>query len=527
MKHVLVVLVILMGLTQNLFSQTKVRKLPTSINHPSINVYAPFISADANAIVFISDNAEDNVLAPFYSFRENSDWKEPQMFPKNIYTRLIFTKGSSLSADGKKLFYTTMKSPGVGGFDICSSDWKGNIWGEPTNLGQPINSKGHEACASFTTDGSTIYFMRCEKMDMNQASNCKIFKSSKKPNGQWEEPIELPASINTGNSQTPRIMADAETLIFSSDKMGNTKGGMDLYATKFTNGNWSNPLPLDFANTDKDDQYISVAALGRYLLKESPGARKSEIVEMLIPNELRPKGMMKIEGKVSDPLIPSYVSIVDLNGNKKIYSGRPDKTGSFMAYIMEGSKYELAVDPEMGNVNYFTKQFDLTSDKIPQVEKVTANLKSFAPGDELSLDMVKFKPFSSDLDLNSSSTSELKRLLRAIKDNPEMKFEIQVLLSGYEEDSILSKPDLTEVSYDSVMTKYDEIDSLGQLYQIDTMTVKTIFHNDRTTKQAKAIIAYLVSQGADAGRVTFFVNAIPATAPENKRTTVKAALRKK
>jgi hypothetical protein len=89
MKYLLY-LYLLCSITIAGFSQAKIRKLPTSINHPSLNLYAPFMSADANAIVFISDNAEDEALVPFYSFRDKGDWREPQPLPKNVFTRLNF-----------------------------------------------------------------------------------------------------------------------------------------------------------------------------------------------------------------------------------------------------------------------------------------------------------------------------------------------------------------------------------------------------------------------------------------------------
>jgi hypothetical protein len=290
-KSLRCILVLMAFLTaEDSAAQANVRKVSSTLNHPSLNVYAPFISADANAIVFVSDNAEDNALTPFFSFRENADWKEPQVLPKNIYTRLNFLRGYGLSADGGTMLYSTMKSPGVGGFDIWSTEWKGTVWGNPVNLGAPINSRLHEACASLTADGRTLYFMRCEKMDQMEADLCKLFRVDKKSNGQWGEPVELPGHINTGNSQTPRIMADAETLIFSSDKMASGKGGMDLFVTKFQNGTWTDPRPLAFVNTPKDDQYVSVTGLGRYLLRDSPGPRKNELVEYLIPSDLRPRG---------------------------------------------------------------------------------------------------------------------------------------------------------------------------------------------------------------------------------------------
>lgn len=506
--------------------QAKVRKMSTIINHPSLNLFAPFVSADANALVFLSDNAEDHALTPFYTFREKADWKEPQALPKNINTRLNFLRGFGLSADGSTLYFSTMKSPGVGGFDICSSEWKGSAWSNPVNLAAPINSRSHEACPSFTPDGKTMYFMRCEKMDQNKADNCMLFKVVKKSNGQWDEPIELPDIINTGNSQSPRIMADSETLIFSSDKMSNNKGGMDLYVSKLRDGNWTSPSALEFVNTEKDDQYVSVTGLGRYILRDSPGTRKNELVEYLIPEHIRPKGMMKIEGKVADPdgnPLPAYLSIVDINSGKRIYNGRPNSDGSFLAYAMEGSQYELSIDPEYGNKSYFSKIFDLTSDKIPQVEKVNAVLKPLIPGYEVVLDGITFKEHSSEIDLESSER-ELKRFIRVVTNNPGLKFEIQVLFQGYQEDSIQSDPDLTEVMYDSIHSLYVDIDTLGQLFERDTVMVKAIYHNDRTLQQSQSIIDYLISRGANEGKLAGFVNAIPATLPDNKKTMVKVRI---
>ncbi len=484
------------------------------------------MSHDGNALLFISDSGEDGTLTLNYTSRE-SDWSPPMVIPKNINHRITFLRGYGLSADGKRLYYSSAKSPTIGGYDIFTSELKGNAWADPQNILLPLNSKLNEACASFTTDGNTIYFMRCVKMDQNNASDCKIFRSNKKPNNQWEEPEELPSSINTGNSQTPRIMADGETLLFSSNTMGSTKGGMDLYQTKFIDGSWAVPVPLDYINSDKDDQYVSVSALGRYLLRDVLNTRKiSELVEFLIPNELRPRGMMKVEGRITDgnnAATPAYISVIDLNTSKRVYTGRPLADGSYLLYLMEGSKYELSIDPEQSNMTYYSRQFDLRSDKIQQREKVNVTLKTPLPGDEMPLDLVKFEPNSSKLD--ASSDAELKRLVRIAKANPALKFEIQVLLSGYEEDSIRRSSDLTEIVVDSILTQIDDIDTLGQLYKRDTTMVRIRYNNDRTLQQAKAIITYLNSQGVEAARLTYFGNAIEAVLPENKKLTIKAVAR--
>jgi hypothetical protein len=479
-------------------------------------------------MVFLSDNTEDQILAPFYTVREVSDWKDPQPLPKQIHSKLNFLTGYGLHPDGKKLYTATLKSPVVGGYDIVISELKGSTWTDPINPGGPINTKSNEACPSLTPDGNVMFLMRCDKMDANKADQCKIFRVVKKPNGQWDEPAELPANINTGNSQSPRIMADGETLIFSSNKLSPNKGGMDLYVTKFKNGSWSDPMAMTFTNTEKDDQYVSVAALGRYLLRDSQGAKKSELVEYLIPDDLRPKGMMRIEGKVSDPagiVIPAYLSANDMTTQKRFYSGRPAADGSFTFYLREGTKYEFSIDPEQSNITFFSKMFDLTPDRIPQSEKVSATIKPLTAGDELASELIKFQPYSSEVDL-STSTGELKRLSRLIKANPDQKFEIQVLLTGYAEDSVRSNPDLTETLIDSVVYEFHGTDSLGQPFTEDSLAVKTLYHNNRTTKQAEAIVQSLIGLGVSADKLSSFGNAIPATAPDNRKLVIRIVSRK-
>lgn len=528
MRRITCILLLLTMPVVSSWAQAKTRRLPSIINHPSLNLYAPFICFEGNALLFISDDGEDRALTVFYTSREN-DWVEPVMLPKNVNHRLVYLKGFALNADGKKLYFTSTKSPVVGGYDIMTSELKGTTWTEPQNLMLPINTKTNEGCPSLTADGNSIYFMRCDRMDQNKADGCKIFSAKKKANGLWEEPQELPAIINSGNSQTPRIMADGETLIFSSNTMSSTQGGMDLFVSKFSNGNWTIPIPLDFVNTEKDDQFVSVTALGRYLLKDTPGARKNnELVEFLIPNELRPKGMMKIEGSITDANsapIPAYIAITDLANNKRVYSGRPNADGTYMVYLMEGTHYEMAIDPEQSNFSYFTKQFDLTTEKTPQKERINVTLKQPAAGDELPLDFVLFKPYSTVLD--STSETELKRLVRVVKANPQFSFEIQVLLNGYEQDSTMSSPDLTEIMVDSIHTQFEDIDTLGQLFKHDTIVVKKVYHNDRTLLQGQSIIEYLIHQGATQESFTLFGNAIPATLPENKKLIIKAVPRPK
>ncbi|MEK6781644.1 MAG: hypothetical protein AABY93_08055 [Bacteroidota bacterium] len=489
-----------------------------------------------------------------YTTKEGGNWKDPVMMSKTVNnTKLNFLKGYALNSDGKILYLTNQKFGGIGGFEILISELKGTIWSEPMNPGMPINSKLHDGCPSVSVDGSTLYFMRCEKMDVTKADNCKLMVVRKKVTGQWEEPVELPASINTGNSQTPRIMGDSETLIFSSNKFSGNKGGMDLYMTRLSGSQWSMPVALDFANTSRDDQYVSASSLGRYLLTDAPGQRKSEIIELLFPSDQRPKGLMRVEGKISglENLASAYILVHNQQDQSRVYNGRPLKDGTFVVYLKEGGTYDLSVEPEKDNYTFYSRKFDISGDNLSVLEKINVNLTLITPGDEIELPGVYFSPYSIKID--QSSNQELRRLVRLIKGNPAYKFNIDVTLFGLQQDSIQSNPDLTEIqadtthipvtytirsetlvsdslstTLDSLTTTLDSlttsIDSVTTVTR-DSIVVKVTYHNNRTEKQAESIRNYLISQGIEAGNLAISFKAIGETVPENKKTKVKVNVR--
>lgn len=545
--------------------QAKLRKLQSVINHPAINVSYPYISFDGNSLAFISDNSDENQPTLFYSVKQDPvNWKDPVMMPKSVHSRLNFLGGFALNTDGKTLYLSSLKSGGLGGYDLFVSQLKGSVWAEPTNLGLPINSREHEACPSLSPDESTIYFMRCEKMDQKNASECKIFVSNKDRLGRWEDPTELPSYINTGNSQTPRILGDGETLLFSSNKFPLNKGGMDLYMTRLVESKWSQPVPLEFANTDRNDQYVSATSLGRYLLKDQPGQRSIEIVEMLFPEEIKPKSTVKIIGTVSgldDPSTP-YIAVFDQKNQRRVYNGRPEKNGTFIFYLKEGAIYDLSVEPETDNYTFYSKVYDLTGDQIPITDQINVLIKPVAKGIEFEL-AIGFEPGTSRI--TSTSTQELRRLVRMLKGNSSRRYLLDVSLYGYISDSLRSIPDLTEVKIDTlhltvekqvpdtlkldsillVMNTRDSLINFGadstlvstneyfkaqvdsirktayKTILVDSIAIKRTYHNDRTETQGRTLIERLISDGASPSNLRLTHAAYPEAIPDKKRTLVK------
>lgn len=524
---------------ESAFSQPKQRKLGPALNSPSFNYQAPYVSLDGNTLLFTYDYTEDGQPAPFVSVRAGVDWKEPIAIPKKI-TAQSFYKASTLSPDGRTVYLTSSRGVSMGGFDIWMSNFNGTSFSDPTSIGAPINSTTNEGSPTLSPDGSMIFFMRCGKMTPTSADDCKIMMSKKGSNGLWSAPIELPGAINAGNSQMPRMLADGQTLLFASNKHTPSKGGFDFYSSTLADGQWSTPINLDFANTSGDDLFASVNSLGTSLLRDAPGAKRSELVEFTFPTELKPKATTRVTGVVSGVTDASkaMVNLVDLSSGKTYAALRPDARGNFVCYVPEGKDFGLFIDPPMENMNFFMKLYDYRSGKIAPNDRVSATLKVLSPGDEIELQGVSFKEFSSELD--AAAAPVLQRVSKLIWGNGALKFEVDVTLFGYLKSST-RQPDLTEVITNTIVTKIADTVVYEKEFQLDSVTtemrdsvavemrdsisVEYTYHNNRTEKQAQAIVAFLYKQAVKPDRVSYTFNAVEEPVADKRRVVVRLKAR--
>lgn len=484
-------------------AQAKQRRMPNNINLSGQNLYAPFISADGNHLLYLSDYTEDRTLTIMYSQRVSGTWRDAVDLPRHINNRLNYVYGFALNADASMLLITSGRSGGVGKYDIWYSERRGNSWAEPQNFGTPLNSAEHDGCPSLTPDGNVIYFMRCEQMTGNSASNCKIF-SSRKIRNTWEEPVELPAHINTGNSQCPRIMADGETLIFSSDKMPGAKG-FDLYMTKNRGGTWTQPIAMEFANTELDDICVSASSSARYLMKSIKQQRHSELFELLFPDHQRPSWILRLEGKVvnaSGNAAEANINIFNAQDNKRITTASLDAEGNFSLFLKEGLVYDISVEPKNGTHTFGGHRYDLTLMEGPLQEKFETVIKPVYPNDVIELQAIQFRPYSHVMD--DASELEIRRLSRFILDNKNYDFEIAAHHYNYLEDSLLSSPDLTEILIDTVYYEKEiYVDSLNRSVILDSVAYEYIYHNDRSARQAKSVFLSLLQHGVPESQLRY------------------------
>ena len=527
-------LVLLLLFSVASFAQTSKRKLPKIINMPTSNHTVPSVSGDGNTMVYLSDYSDKRRYALMFTYKTgNHQWAKPVILKVvDKMFELNYIEGFSLNYEGNKLFFTSRKSGGIGYYDIWVSERKGNAWSPIKNIGKPVNSATNEGSPSVAPNGKQLYFMRCETMAREKADKCQIFVADKKGN-TWAAAVALPKIINNGaNQMMPRILADGKTQLFRSDR----DGEMKFYHSKNENGEWTTPKVLDFIPTET--RVLGNTAREDVLYFGMNTSFKKVLVMAKIPEEFQPEKVVQVSGLVHDgsqnPLDKSVIKVFDTKDNSLFYAAYPhSKDGKFYLLLPQGKIYDFAITAK--KMTHYSHLFDLSNLEKFRREKLDAKLEPLQSEAVIMADAIHFKPYSSEI--TEASTLEIRRVFTMLKKNPATNIEIGVHLDEILKDSLQSSPDLTEVIIDTVYLENDSLniaditssqsdsitspnnisatDSLetndnenkissdnSEENETPSFRLKYTYHNDRSQKQAEAVMNFLISKGIAASRLT-------------------------
>jgi len=300
MKRIFTFLCINFLIINLLYAQNAERRIVEGVSSKRNTEFAPSLSADGKTMIFQSDLGNGWELYES-TLQNDSVWSEPVPL-KEINESCDFLAGPALSYDGNTLYFTAFIEGVTETEDIFYSIRTGeNEWSKPVSIGAPINTdEDYEGFPSVSSDGNSLYFIRLNfdnPFDRKSKENCfKIFVTHKDENGDWGEPKALPEIINSGCERDPKIMADNHTLIFSSIKEKGM-GKYDLYQTRLQpDGSWSEPLALDYVNSDENDQSPGISASGKEIFFYSD----DDIYSTVIPSKFKQMINITVKGVVNN-----------------------------------------------------------------------------------------------------------------------------------------------------------------------------------------------------------------------------------
>jgi outer membrane protein OmpA-like peptidoglycan-associated protein len=217
---------------------------------------------------------------------DGAQWSEPQPLAFAHFPDDVDPGAAFISADGKKLYLTGCGWSRDSSCDLYVAEWTGECWSMPRLLSQSINTRSWESQPCVSSDGRELYFVS------RRGGNADIYCCLRNTDGTWGEPRNIGAPVNTqGIEMAPFLHPDGRTLYFSSDKHVGM-GGFDLFMSRRgVDGQWQEPVNLGFPiNTQGDEINFFVAADGKtaFISSQREGGQGGyDIYTFELPEEIR------------------------------------------------------------------------------------------------------------------------------------------------------------------------------------------------------------------------------------------------
>lgn len=414
--------------------------------------YFPALTADGETLIFtrqIGGN-EDFWTSQF----KNNTWAEAVPLSSKINTLKYNEGAQTISPDGKYLFFTGCNRPdGLGRCDIYVSHREGNDWGEPYNLGKPVNSEYWESQPAISPDGRTLYFISNRP---GGSGGYDIWKSTITDDAKWGPAINLGPDINTAyDENTPFLHADGRTLYFSSDGWPGF-GHKDIFYSRMNDkGQFEKPVNMGYPiNSFEDENGLIVSADGNSGMFSSTltnGFGLQDIYRFGIPEAAKPLKISYIKGIVRDKdtkkTIESNIQVIDLKNNNAVFDDYTDsENGQFLAVMPIGSNYLFNVNAE--GYLFYSENFELKQGDINKPDQIEVYMEKIKPGGNVTLKNIFFD--TNKYTLLPASVRELNLLIDFLQQNTGVYIEIQGHTDNVGDDKINEK-----LSYDRANAVYN------------------------------------------------------------------------
>ena len=206
---------------------------------PSGNFEAAF-SSDGRKMAIVLE--QENGADIFVSNWDGLAWSSPE--PLSKINSKFNERGPSFSLSGNRLFFSSDRDGGLGGYDIYVTTFDGEKWGSPQSLGSTLNSSANETGPAPSMDESGLYF----SSDREGKSDQDIFYA-KLDNEDTKEALSFlqPIAVDDLNSRSDDIQAALTrrgSLVFmSSDRQSDSRYG--VYMSRIIDGQIRDPERVD------------------------------------------------------------------------------------------------------------------------------------------------------------------------------------------------------------------------------------------------------------------------------------------
>lgn len=315
-------------------------------------------------------------------------------------------------------------------------------WSELSNLGPAINTDdGWESQPSLSADGKTLFFASLRRTSQGM----DIYTSERNDKGEWSVAKPLNAPINTGGDEkAPFMHSDSRTLYFAArpprDDQGNEQlglghrgiGGYDIFYSRMNEqGGWTAPKNLgNPINTPQDEHGLIVSADGRmayFASSRFKGPGGLDIYGFDLPVEARPQEIMIMKGEVKNEAgkaVPNATVTITYMDTRKTEMLKVDPNdGKYAAVLRLQPGSDVIVTVKEPAHVFDSRSFSLADTVRGGVAHVDMQLDKIEVGRNYTVNDIRFATNSAEI--TGASRYIMDELITFLKDNPRVRIELQ------------------------------------------------------------------------------------------------------
>lgn len=493
----------------------EIRNIGSPINTEA-SEYVPVISSDEAIMIYTyrgkksiggrqNWNGERSEYGVYYediymsSKDENGDWSVPE--PVDSLNGPGHNANIALSPSGQKLFVYHNDPTSSG--DIYVSTREGDRWTEAQPLQGDVNREDSwEGSVSLSSDGQTLYFSSTREDGFGGRD---LYTAELMEDSTWGNVRNMGPTINTEADEDAPFIHPENTALFFSSKGHRSMGGYDIFRTDLENGEWGEPINLGApVNTPNDDIYYVISADGKrgYYSSGKPGGNGRQDIYVVEPGYIHDDPTLVLyKGKVKfcdEPVEANIRVLKEHDGEELAYYTSNSSSGKFLLNLPSGKSYNInfeledqGVEPIEKNVNaiqidsfiqiedeinFYTDE--CRPDSLKEVEMPEEDSAMKDSGKQVVLKIEKRKV--GDIDTSTAVDMEYEEIVEQYGDMSAegLEFKIQVAAyrhpENYDHSHLDDLGEVTRESYDDGITRFYINKSFKTLNDADRFLDKVI-----------------------------------------------------
>ncbi len=314
----------------------------------------PAVSFDGNTIAYTERRGLVNVI--LFSKKVRGKWQNPVEITDQLNAGEDCST-CSLNENGTELFlYKTDMFDG----NIYSSRYVDDKWTPIVKLNKNINTKFYESHAAVSADGKRLFFT--SNRDGGEGG-LDIYVSEKDAEGEWGVPVNLGKAVNTPyNEDNPFIIASDSALYFCSEGH-NSMGGYDNFKSTKLGNEWKKPESLGYpVNTTDDDKFFQPSNNGMTAYYSMKTDYKKRDIFYLGLGGVDVNQIYEIAGnfRLNDTAFAAKknynIHIIGKTSGDTLYRSSPDKASGLYSISVAPGSFRIAYSGD----SYITQTIDTT-----------------------------------------------------------------------------------------------------------------------------------------------------------------------